>query len=115
VSAGPTRWAVLKNPAHLSTGQRTTIAAIRRTNGPLYRAYLIKEQLREAFHVKGEHGRRLLTGVISWAQRSRLPEMEKLARTLKTYRTTINNSLDSGVSNARVEATNTPPGLDPGL
>jgi transposase len=107
ISTGPTRWAVLKNPANLTTGQRTTIGEIKRTNAPLYRAYLIKEQLREVFHLKGEQGHRLLNGVISWAQRSRLPEMEKLARTLKTYKTTIGNTLDSGVSNARVEATNT--------
>jgi transposase len=107
IATGPARWALLKDPLNLSTDQRTTIAEIKRTNAPLYRAYLIKEQLREAFKVKGEAGRALLVGVISWAQRSRIPEMEKLAKTLKTYRATINNALDSGVTNGRVEATNT--------
>lgn len=107
VTAGATRWAVLKNPTNLTTGQRSTLAQIKRINAPLYRAYLIKEQLREAFRLKGAEGRKLLNGVISWAQRSRLPEMEKLARTLKTYRATINNTLDSAVSNGRVEAMNT--------
>ena len=52
---------------------------------PLYRAYLIKEQLRETFAVKGRQGRRLLIGVIAWAFRSRIPEMVALAETLRRF------------------------------
>jgi transposase len=33
-----TRWALLKNPHRLSVDQRTTLAGIQATNGPLYRA-----------------------------------------------------------------------------
>ena len=36
-----TRWALLKNPQSLSTDQRSTLAGIQATNGPLYRAYLL--------------------------------------------------------------------------
>jgi len=107
VVTGPTRWALLKSPPALSGAQRATLAQIKKTNGPLYRAYLIKEQLRQAFAAKGETGRALLAGVISWATRSRIPEMVKLAASLKTYQNTIRNTLDSGVNNGRVEATNT--------
>ena len=35
-----------KNPRSLSVDQRSTLAGIQATNGPLYRAYLLKEQLR---------------------------------------------------------------------
>jgi hypothetical protein len=48
----------------------------------LYRAYLIREQLREAFRVREKRGRKLPAGVISRAPRSRLPEMVDLARKL---------------------------------
>ncbi len=73
----------------------------------LYRAYLMKEQLREVFTTKGAHGRQLLAGLISWAARSRIPEMLALSRTLRRYRDLIINAVDHGVSNALAEATNT--------
>ena|GEM_PF-1213535 len=38
-----TRWALLKNPPELTGDQRTTIAAIAKDNGALYRAYLLKD------------------------------------------------------------------------
>jgi transposase len=102
-----TRWALLKNPPDLTGEQRTTIAVIAKVNTPLYRAYLLKEQLREVFAVKGSQGRALLAGWISWARRSRLPEFVKLAATLTRYLPLIRNTLDTGLGNARSEATNT--------
>ena len=101
------RWALLRNPAHQTGDQRTTVASIATVNKPLYRAYLIKEQLRMVFETKGEQGRTLLTGWIAWAQRCQLPEFVKLAKTIKRYRDLIHNTLDHGLSNALSEATNT--------
>jgi transposase len=49
--------ALRKKPENLTTNQRTALAAIAAGNKPLYKGYLIKEQLREAFKVKGEDGR----------------------------------------------------------
>jgi transposase len=80
---------------------------IKATNGPLYRAYLIKEQLREVFRAKGKRGRLLLAGVISWASRSRIPEMVALARKLRRFTDLIVNTLDHGVTSALAENTNT--------
>ena len=100
------RWAVLKNPKKLTGGQQESLASIKTTNGPLYRAYLIKEQLREVFQAKGRRGRRLLAGVIAWATRSRLPEMVDLARKLRRFRDLIANTLDTGVTSALAENTN---------
>jgi transposase len=100
------RWAVLKNPTRLTGGQQVSLASIKATNAPLYRAYLIKEQLREVFAVKGPHGRQLLAGVIAWASRSRLPEMVDLARKLRRFKDLIGNTLDSGVTSALAENTN---------
>ena len=101
------RWALLKNPHELTVDQRTTLAGIAATNRGLYRAYLLKEQLRAVFAAKGIEGRQLLAGWLSWAKRSRLPSFVKLAKTMEKYRPLIWNTLEHGLSNARSEATNT--------
>jgi transposase len=101
------RWALLKNPPDLTGDQRTTVATIAKTNHPLYRAYLLKEQLREVFALKGTPGKQLLAGWLAWATRSRLPEFVALATTIKRYLPLIHNTLEHGVSNALSEATNT--------
>ncbi len=41
------------------------MAEIATTNKMLYRAYLLKEQLREVFRVNGRQGRQLLAGWLS--------------------------------------------------
>jgi transposase len=102
-----TRWALLKNPPDLTGAQRTTVAIIAQVNKPLYRAYLLKEQLREVFTTKGTQGKRLLAGWLSWARRSRLPEFVKLAKTITRFLPLIHNTLKHGLGNARSEATNT--------
>jgi transposase len=100
-------WATRKNPPELTGEQRTSLAQIADTNRTLYRAYLLKEQLREVFRVKGKYGRQLLAGWLSWASHSRIPEFVTLARSIRRYRDLICNTLDHGLSNARSEATNT--------
>jgi len=101
------RWALVKNPENQSPEQRGRVAEIARTNARLYRAYLVKEQLREVFRVKGRHGRRLLAGVMAWCARSRVPELVSLGQSLARHRELIWATLDHGLSNARSEATNT--------
>jgi transposase len=73
----------------------------------LYRAYLLKEQLREIVAVKGEDGKLLLAVWLRWAARSRLAPFVKLASTIREHLTAINNMLDCGLSNAMIEANNT--------
>jgi transposase len=102
-----TRWAVLKNPGDLTGEQRTTISVIAKTNNRLYRAYLLKEQLRAVFAIRGKPGRILLAGWLAWATRCRISEFVKLAKTIRHYLPLIRNTLDHGLSNARSESTNT--------
>jgi transposase len=59
------------------------------------------------FRAKGKLGRLLLAGVISWASRSRIPEMVDLARKLRRFKDLIGNTLDHGVTSALAENTNT--------
>ena len=103
---GTGMWALRKDQQKLTPGQRGTLAQIAATNKPLYKGYLIKEQIREAFKVKGEDGKSLMRGVTAWAHRCRIPEFAKLARTLSRYKDSISATLSGGPSNGRAEALN---------
>lgn len=71
-------------------------------------AYLIIERLREVFRAKGEHGKALLAGLISWCRCCSIPEFTALARTLTRFRELLWNTLGpGGVSNGRAEGINT--------
>ncbi|MGH3193488.1 MAG: ISL3 family transposase [Streptosporangiaceae bacterium] len=106
-SLGKGMWALRKDYRKLTPGQRGSLAVIAADNKQLYRAYLMKEQLREVFKTKGQRGKALLAGLIAWCQRCRIPEFTKLATTLKRFRQLIGNTLDHAVSNGRAEAINT--------
>jgi transposase len=101
------RFALWKNPEHLTRRQRAKLAAIQRTNQRLYRAYLLKEQLRQIYRVPAEDAIALLDAWIQWARRCRLTPFVKLARTLTEQRAGIEAAINHGLSNARVEAINT--------
>jgi len=101
------RWALWRNPDRLSDKQKATLASIQATNKPLYRAYLLKEQFRELIKVKGADGKLLLQAWLRWASRSKIPAMVKVAKKIRRHLPELHNTLDSALSNARVEATNT--------
>lgn len=103
-----TRWALLKNPWNLTQRQGEKLRDLQRSNGPLYRAYLLKEALADALD-------RLQPGVaaakldewMAWASRSKLKPFVKLARTIRKHldgivaylRTRLTNSLSEGLNN----------------
>jgi len=103
---GSGMWALRKDYKKLTPGQRGSLAQIAVTNKPLYKGYLIKEQIREAFKVKGADGKTLMRGVTAWAHRCRIPEFTRLAKTLSRYKDSIHATLDGGPSNGRAEALN---------
>ncbi len=77
------------------------------TNKPLYRAYLLKEQFREIFSVGGRAGKVLLAAWLRWAARCRIDAFVRLAKRIRHHLPGIHATLDSGLSNARIEANNT--------
>ncbi len=102
------RYAVWKNPENLTERQRAKLAGIQQTNRRLYRAYLLKEQLRAVFHEPDpDVAAGILDGWIRWAQRARLPSFTKLARTIRGHRAGIIATLRLKLTNARIEAVNT--------
>ena len=101
------RFALWKNPGDLTDRQQTKLAVIAQTNKPLYRAYLLKEQLRQIYRLPFAAATVLLDRWLAWAQRSRLPAFVKLAKTIRQQRPGIQAAIEHGLSNARVEAINT--------
>ena len=102
------RWALLKNPGDLNADQTGTLREIKKSGGALWRAYQLKESLRAVFagDLDTETTNDLLDRWCSKAQRSRIPEFVKTARTIRKHRDGITAALDRGLSNGRHEGLN---------
>jgi transposase len=103
------RYALWKNPQDLTERQQARLADIAKTNEPLYRAYLLKEQFRQVFATGGGEDRiHLLDSWLDWAARSQLEPFVQLARRIRLdYRQDIANTLTYRLSNGRIESINT--------
>jgi transposase len=101
------RFALWKNPENLTARQHATLSTIQHTNRRLYRAYLLKEQLRQIYRLPAAAAIALLDAWIKWARRCRLAPFVRLARTITDQRAGILAAIEHGLSNARVEAINT--------
>lgn len=94
-------------PYNLTDRQQAKLSSIQKTNARLYRAYLLKEQLRQIYRLPAKAAVELLDEWIAWARRCRLASFVKLARTITAQRAGITAAIEHGLSNARVEAINT--------
>ncbi len=101
------RWALWKRPERLTERQQAKLAAIEHVNRRLYRAYLLKEQLRLVFHSDPDEAVALLEAWLGWARRCRIPSFIKLAKTITLNKPGIVATLTHRLSNARIEAINT--------
>ena len=101
------RFALWRNPEDLTTRQQAKLSWIKTANGPLYRAYLLKEQLRQILHVKHERAIEMLQAWCQWASRSQLTAFVDLARRIRKNEPGILNALLNRLSNGLVESTNT--------
>jgi transposase len=101
------RHALWKNPENLSTNQREKLDWIATTDPRLHRAYLLKEGLRYVFKTTGQEAHDALELWLAWARRSQLPSFVDLAKKITKAREKIHATLQHGLSNALIEATNT--------
>ena len=102
-----TRFVLWKNPGKLTDRQEIKLAHIQQTNKPLYRAYLISQQLPDIYRVSYEEAIVLLDAWLAWARRCRLAPFVKLAKTITEQRPGIEAAIKHGLSNARIEQVNT--------
>ena len=101
------RYALWKNPEDLTDRQQTKLAWIANHNSHLYRAYLLKEQLRLVFQHRGREAIAMLDAWLAWARRSQIPAFVALYHQINHHRTGIVATLTHGLSNGLVESVNT--------
>ena len=101
------RYALWRNPEDLTPRQHQKLAWVAKVNGPLYRAYLLKEQLRIAIGKKGVLALTMLDEWLIWAARCRIPAFVELGRKIKRNIKGIEAAMLNNLSNALVESTNT--------
>ena len=102
-----TRWSLLKSPAKQTTGQLALLAEVQQANKALYRAFLLKEELRLLYQL--EHPALApahLDAWLAWASRSKLEPFVKLARTIRLHRQGILAAIRLGLTNGRLEGLN---------
>jgi transposase len=102
-----TRWSLLKSPEKQTIGQLALLHEVQQANKPLYRAFLLKEELRVLYQLDDrtlapEH----LDAWLTWASRSQLEPFVKLARTIRRHRDGILAAIRLGLSNGRLEGLN---------
>jgi transposase len=102
-----TRWSLLKAPENQTIGQLATLAEVQTHNRHLYRAFLLREELRLLYHLPDPTlAPAHLDAWLTWASRSRLKPFVRLARTLRTHRDGILAAIRLGLSNGRLEGLN---------
>lgn len=102
-----TRWALLKNPENLTDRQKLKLSGVQVLNKRLYRAYLLKEQLRMVFKAPPDKVDEKLEEWLIWARRCRIPELVEVSKSVTEQRAGILAAVKSRASNASVEAMNT--------
>lgn len=101
------RWALLKDPDRLEDAQREVLDELRRTRHVLWRAYVLKEELRDLYRLPpGRRADAHLDGWLARACRSRIPAMVKLSQTVRRHRAGILSAIDLGLSNSKLEGLN---------
>jgi transposase len=101
------RFALWKKPEKLTERQQAKLAWIAKLNAPIYRAYLLKEQLRQIYHLPLEEALALLDAWLKWARRCRPQPFVKLAKRITDQRSKVEAALRHNLSNARIEQLNT--------
>ena len=100
------RWLLLRNWENLSSGQKGTIRDLERANRRSFRAWQMKEELRDVLSMPLAAARRALDDWLSYASRSRLVPFVKLARTIRHYRASLEATLEWKLTNGLAESTN---------
>lgn len=102
-----TRWALLKDPAKLTHTQQEVLGELRRSRSVLWRAYLLKEELRDLYRLPDPSlAAHHLDRWLAWASRCRIPAFVALSRTIRKERHRILAAVHLGLSNSKLEGLN---------
>ena len=100
------RWALLRAPENLRPEEKVRLSDVARLNARVYRAYLLKEELRAMYRCGHKAAATHLDAWLAWASRSRLAPFVRLGRTLRDYRIGVLTAIRLGLSNGRMEGLN---------
>ena len=100
------RWLFLRNWENLTGPQKGVLRGLARANGRTFRAWQLKEELRDLFKMSLPKARRALDEWLAYASRSKLAPFVKLARTIRHYRTSIEATIEWRLTNGLAESTN---------
>ena len=103
-----TRWSLLKSPDKQTIDQLALLAEVQHANKPLYRAFLLKEELRAALPARATPRSRPRTSTPGspGPPARRLEPFVKLARTIRRHRDGILAAIRLGLTNGRLEGLN---------
>jgi len=102
-----TRWSLLKAPAKQKPEQLALLAEVQRANRSLYRAFLLKEELRLLYQLERPAlAPAHLDAWLAWASRSKLGPFVRLARTIRLHRHGILAAIRLQLTNGRLEGLN---------
>ncbi len=100
------RFLLLRNWENLTGGQRGVIRDLERANRRMFRAWQLKEELRDVLAMPLLAARRALDDWLAYASRSRLAPFVKLARTIRRYRTSLAATIEWRLTNGIAESNN---------
>lgn len=100
------RFLLRRNWEHLTMGQRETIWALEQANRRTFRAFQLKEELRDIFALPLIQARTALDAWLAYATRSKLAPFVRLARSIRRYRASIEATIEWHLTNGIAESNN---------
>ena len=100
------RWLLLRNWENLTGKQKSVIRGLEKANRRAFRAWQLKEELRDIFALPLLAARRALDDWLAYATRSQLAPFVKLARTIRRYRASIEATIEWKLTNGIAESNN---------
>ena len=100
------RFLLLRNWENLSGAQKGVIRELEGANRRMFRAWQLKEELRDIFAMGLAAARRALDDWLGYASRSKLAPFVKLARTIRHYRSSIEATIEWKLTNGIAESNN---------
>jgi transposase len=100
------RWLLVRNWENLSSAQKGVIRELEQANKRCFRAWQLKEELRDIMQMSPIAAERALDDWLSYASRSRLEAFVKLARTVRHYRESLEATIEWKLTNGISESNN---------
>jgi transposase len=100
------RWLLVRNWENLTCAQKGVIRELEQANKRCFRAWQLKEELRDIMQMSPIAAERALDEWLSYASRSQLEPFVKLARTVRHYRESLEATLEWKLTNGISESNN---------